>query len=228
MPTSKPIAVYLETGQKKVFAGAVDWPGWCRSARDAQSALQSLFDDAPRYARALQRSGIAFELPATLQDLAVVEELPGSTTTDFGAPDASPTADQQPVSDADLARLQSILQGCWLELDTLAAAAVDKALRLGPRGGGRDREAILRHVLGADQAYLSSIGKKFTSIPGEPLREELARTRQAILDQLAAAARGEVPARGPRGGLRWTPRYFVRRVAWHTLDHAWEIEDRTL
>jgi hypothetical protein len=24
----------------------------------------------------------------------------------------------------------------------------------------------------------------------------------------------------------WTPRYVVRRVAWHTVDHLWEIEDR--
>ncbi len=26
----------------------------------------------------------------------------------------------------------------------------------------------------------------------------------------------------------WTARSFVRRVAWHTLDHTWEIEDRIL
>jgi hypothetical protein len=49
------------------------------------------------------------------------------------------------------------------------------------------------------------------------------RRRQAAL---AAGARGELPERGPRGGARWTPRSFVRRVAWHVLDHAWEIEDR--
>jgi len=38
--------------------------------------------------------------------------------------------------------------------------------------------------------------------------------------------RGEIPHQGPRGGALWTPRYFVRRVAWHTVDHLWEIEDR--
>ena len=56
---------------------------------------------------------------------------------------------------------------------------------------------------------------------------EQRRLRDAVLAGLAAAARSEIPARGPRGGLRWRPRYFVRRVAWHLLDHAWEIEDRS-
>lgn len=56
----------------------------------------------------------------------------------------------------------------------------------------------------------------------------MARTRAAIRAALVAAARGELPERGPRGGAIWTPRYYVRRAAWHTLDHAWEIEDRTL
>jgi hypothetical protein len=49
-----------------------------------------------------------------------------------------------------------------------------------------------------------------------------------MLDALEASARGEIPARGPRGGRRWSPRYFVRRATWHILDHVWEIEDRML
>jgi hypothetical protein len=48
------------------------------------------------------------------------------------------------------------------------------------------------------------------------------------LTSLEAAARGELPRVGPRGGLRWTPRFYVRYSAWHILDHAWEIEDRLL
>ena len=28
-----PVETYLEVGAKRVFAGALDWPGWCRSAR---------------------------------------------------------------------------------------------------------------------------------------------------------------------------------------------------
>ncbi len=41
---------------------------------------------------------------------------------------------------------------------------------------------------------------------------------QAPMD---SAERGELPVQGPRGGVIWPPRYFVRRVAWHVLDHAW-------
>jgi len=59
-----------------------------------------------------------------------------------------------------------------------------------------------------------------------PKAERLDRTRAAILDAIATTAREGVPPPGPRGGKRWLPRYFVRRVAWHVLDHAWEIEDR--
>jgi hypothetical protein len=52
------------------------------------------------------------------------------------------------------------------------------------------------------------------------------RTRQAILKALPLATRGELPALGSRGGVRCVARYFVRCVAWHVLDYAWEIEDR--
>ena len=101
-----------------------------------------------------------------------------------------------------------------------------KELRKGPRGGGRDVEGITRHVLNADAGYLSRLAWKLEPSEGADLSEELDRTRQAVLDALAASAHGDVSERGPRGGARWTPRYFVRRVAWHVLDHAWEIEDR--
>lgn len=106
-------------------------------------------------------------------------------------------------------------------------AAAGRELRKGPRGGGRDIEKIIEHVLEADKNYLSKLGWKLKLEPAADSHEKLALTRQAALDGLAAASRGELPSHGPRGGARWTPRYFVRRAAWHVLDHAWEIEDRT-
>ncbi len=99
-------------------------------------------------------------------------------------------------------------------------------LRTGPRGGGRDRDRIVRHVLGADASYLRNLGQKFSQDDNAPLAEAKKQTREAIRAALAAGAHGEIPAKGPRGGKIWTPRYFVRRVAWHTVDHQWEIEDR--
>jgi hypothetical protein len=132
------------------------------------------------------------------------------------------------VDDAELARLTAVLEGCWRAFDAAVAAAEGRELRRGPRGGGRDLEKIVDHVLGADGGYLSALGWKFKPEAAAKRDEALRDTRAAILAGLGAAARGELPAKGPRGGARWSPRYFVRRSAWHVLDHAWEIEDRII
>jgi hypothetical protein len=226
--SSDRIDVYLEMGAKKTFAGAIDWPGWSRSGRDEDSALQALLDYGPRYAAAVEDAGLGFRTPADVSAFFVAERLEGNSTTDFGAPGISPSADSAPVDEADLERIQKLLVACWRAFDDAAAAAEGRELRKGPRGGGRDLEKIVGHVLGADQAYLAKLGWKLRIDEGAELEAELQRCREEILAALPAAARGELPERGPRGGSRWTPRYFVRRVAWHVLDHAWEIEDRII
>jgi len=218
--------VYLEVGQKKIFAGALDWPGWCRSARDEAAALATLAEYAPRYARIFSRTTLDFVPPHDPTALAVVERLAGNSTTDFGAPDVAPARDAEPFDEAARERSQAILTAIWRAFDRVVRAAEGKELRKGPRGGGRESDGIVRHVLGADAAYLRRVGQKFSQDEGAPLDGELRRTREAIVSALAAGARGEIPAEGPRGGTLWMPRYFVRRVAWHTTDHLWEIEDR--
>ena len=127
-----------------------------------------------------------------------------------------------PIDDTELRRLQSVLKACWRTFDAVVSAANGKELRKGPRGGGRDVEGIVQHVLGAEGGYLSRLGYKLT----QSAANNLDLVHQAVLDALASAPRDGVPARGPRGGMRWTPCYYVRRAAWHVLDHAWEIEDR--
>jgi len=224
----KKIDVYLEVGQKRTFAGAIGWPGWCRSGRDEASALEALRAYALRYSDALGSLQLAFQAPSDTSAFAVIERLTGDTTTDFGAPAKSPSSDMQPVDEAELGRFQEMLKAFWQAFDAATSAASGKELRKGPRGGGRDLEGIIQHVLGADAAYLGQIGWKVKAGEEDSQDKELRRTRQAILDALAVAARGETPALGPRGGARWTPRYFVRRVAWHLLDHTWEIEDRII
>jgi hypothetical protein len=226
--SSNNIEVYLEIGQKRTFASVIDWPGWCRIGRDEDSALQALLDYGPRYARVLRSARLGFKAPADVSAFAVVERLEGTTTTDFGAPDVAPSSDTKPVNEAELRRFQKLLRACWRAFDAAVKAASGKELRKGPRGGGRDIEGIIRHVLGADEGYLARLAWKLEKSEAKDLSEELSRTRQAILKALAAAAHGEVAERGPRGGVHWTPRYFVRRVAWHVLDHIWEIEDRVV
>jgi hypothetical protein len=223
---SDSVDVYVEMGQKLAFAGALDWPGWSRSGRGEAAALQALWAYGPRYARVLGAAGVGFRAPADGSELAVRERLQGNATTDFGAPAVAPSADAQPVDAAELRRLQDILMACWQAFDLAVPAARGKELRKGPRGGGRELADIVRHVLAAHAAYLGRIGWKYQPGEGEDASAELRKIREVTLEALAAAARGELPAQGPRGSVYWTPRYFARRAAWHVLDHAWEIEDR--
>jgi hypothetical protein len=219
--------VYLEIGKKRTFAGATEWPGWCRSGGDEKSALRALFDYGPRYARALKLSGIEFNIPMDETVFAVSERLEGNATTDFGAPAITPSSDNRSLEAAELQRLQTLLEACWQTFDSVVRSAAGIELRKGPRGGGRELDSIVQHVQESQAAYIARIGGKINKVEAGEASHPLEETRRAILDALAAAARGEAPEQGPHGGTRWTPRYFVRRCAWHVLDHAWEIEDRT-
>lgn len=221
-----PRKVFIETGKKKTFSGAIEWPGWCRSARDEESALRALVEYGLRYAQVLQVKDIKFQVPQDTSDLIVTEQHEGTSTTDFGAPSAILDADQERMAASEYERLLSILQACWIAYDDTAERAIGKELRKGPRGGGRDLNKIIAHVLDAERSYITRLGWKFKREPIMNLKEGNIQIRQAILDALEAAKKGELPARGPRGGIIWPPRYFIRRAAWHILDHAWEIDDR--
>ena len=223
---TRPMEIYLEIGTKRVFAGAIDWPGWCRSGPDEASALQALVDYGPRYAHILRATQLGFKPPAESSAFSVVERLEGNATTDFGAPAQAPTADKGPVNEKELQDFESLLKACWRAFDAALKSAKGKELRKGPRGGGRELERIIQHLLESDGGYLSSLGWKVKQLDMADLNQALQRRRKEILEGLTASAHGEVTARGPRGGLRWTPRYYVRRAAWHVVDHIWEIEDR--
>jgi hypothetical protein len=220
------LEVYLEIGQTRTFAVALDWPGWCRSGRDESLAVQALCDYGPRYARALQRTRLRFRAPSEASALVVVERLTGNATTNFGAPNLALSSDTKPIDPTELQRWQVVLNACWRTFDTAVRAAAAQTLSKGPRGGGRDLTKLIQHVRDVDASYLTSLGGKLTLSDEDEPTQALAQIRHAILTTLNAATRGEVPAHGPRGGVRWTPRYFVRRLAWHELDHAWEITDR--
>jgi hypothetical protein len=140
------LEVYLEAGTKRVFAGAVDWPGLCRSDRSEDAALQALIDYTPRYVAALGTASRGLPRPGSVSDLRVVERLKGDATTDFGAK-----------------RQVKLWRACGSALDAAAAGAVGKALTRGPRGGGRELDAIVAHVFEAERAYLRLIGGR---VPG--------------------------------------------------------------
>jgi len=230
--SSDSVAVYLEVRKKRTLAGAIEWPGWCRGGRDEEGALQALMEYGPRYGRVLHGTGLRFQAPKDTSAFTVTERVVGNATTDFGAPDVPPANDTNAVDDAELRRLQEILKASWGELDAAARAAEGKVLRKGPRGGGRELAGIVEHVLGAEASYLRSLGGKLERTgdkeDGDGTSRAVKRQREAILKTLEAAAHGEIAPQGPRGGARWTPRFFVRRAVWHILDHVWEIEDRIM
>jgi hypothetical protein len=211
-------AVYLELGSKRVFACAVDWPGWCRSGKNEALALEALAASARRYAAAAAEAKVAFPARAA-QHFDVVERIPGSASTDFGVPGAVACADRQPLTRTQVERLVSLVAAAWRVFDRVAQRAPAE-LRKGPRGGGRDRDAIIDHILGAEILYARKLGVRLAQ-PALDDAAAIGSHRDAILDALRASASG--PPVAEKG---WPARYATRRIAWHALDHAWEIEDR--
>lgn len=219
------IRVYLDSGSKKTFAMAVDWPGWGRSGRTRDEALAALVDYARRYAPVAKRARIAFDPPADVSSLAVEETVRGNATTDFGAPGVPRRSDGDPLNDAEVARLTSLLAASWESFDAAARKAKGVSLRLGPRGGGRSLPKIVDHVMGADEAYLGGLGERPPKRSAD-VQASMERLRAAFLAALTAIAHGEPVSNLRNTKKPWSPRYAIRRSAWHAMDHAWEIEDR--
>lgn len=211
------LAVVIEAGDKKVFASAVDWPGWSRAARNRDEAIERLVAYGSRYALVAHRAGLmtprAFEVE-------VVEAGSGGTGTDFGVPGLIHDLDGDRVSAAEAARLAAIVRASWEHFGDVVAGAPAE-LRKGPRGGGRDRDKMVAHVVEADAAYAREIGVKVRA-PSWNDAPAIEAMRVAMLEVLGAPSDGS-----PLAGRRWTQRYAARRIAWHALDHAWEMHDRS-
>jgi hypothetical protein len=209
------LRVYLEESRKKTFAVALDWPGWARAGKGGEAALEALAAYLPRYLPVVRRAGLA---PPDVDGVEVLERIPGSATTEFGAPDRTAQADLAPLAPGEAERLAALVEAAWTVFDEVVAGAPAE-LRKGPRGGGRDRDKIVGHVLGAEAGYVRMLGLR-ASTAGQEVPDPA--WRPALLDLLRAATDpGPVRERG------WVPRYAARRIAWHVLDHAWEIEDRS-
>lgn len=218
---SRRIEVAIEAASKKAFATAVDWPGWSRSGRTPTLALEALAAYATRYAAVAAKAGEAFPFgPLGAADLKVVEEAAGGSGTEFGVPSRVTDADRRPTTAAEADRLRRLVAAAWATFDDVAASAPAE-LRKGPRGGGRDRDKMIGHVLEADQAYAREIGLKMAA-PAIGKRATIEAIRAVVLDAIGAPSDGSLLA-----DRKWTARYAASRIAWHALDHAWEMEDRS-
>ena len=213
MPTS--IRVLVESAPKRVFASALDWPGLARSGRDEAGALAALQEALPRYAKVAATAG--HPLDADGPALEVVERVEGDASTAFGVPAVVAAADRVPLTGPEAARLAALVEAAWATIDRIAAGAPE-TLRKGPRGGGRDRTKMLDHVNEADAAYAAVIGRRHRPVD----RAAVEAMRADVLAVLREPSDGS-----PLAGKRWPQRYAARRIAWHALDHAWEIEDRS-
>lgn len=207
----------LEVGRRRTFARAVEWPGWCRSGRGEEAAVDALAEYAGRYRDVTLRAGA--RLPQRLGRFDVVERVDGDATTDFGAPGGVSGQDRTALTRGEAGRFGRLVEAAWATLDEVAAGAPAQ-LRKGPRGGGRDRDAVVEHVVAADGAYARSLGLSLRA-PDAADREAVAGFRAAVVGFLSQPSDGSAPK-------RWPPRYAAHRIAWHALDHAWEIEDRSV
>ncbi|MDP9296109.1 MAG: hypothetical protein M3O88_05370 [Actinomycetota bacterium] len=228
MPGRSPvIEVSIESGEKRVFASALDWPGWCRSGRDRTAALEALIAYGPRYAEVVRGTRTSFGQPKEVSDLKVVERRKGDATTDFGAPGKVSRADAGAVDARELRRLRTLLHACWSGFDRAAKEAEGVELRKGPRGGGRDLLKIVSHVVSAEAGYVRRIAAKPPDVDEKDPWASVEEVREVALEAMERAVKEGLPERGTRGGAMWPLRYFVRRTSWHALDHAWEIQDRS-
>jgi hypothetical protein len=218
------IAVCLEVTPKETFASALDWPGWCRAGQDEGAALEVLARYAERYAPVAYLAGL--RLPSAVA-FDVIDRMPGGPTTAFAAPECrrpfpqvTAEADHATTTPAAARRLVGLVTAAWATFDAIAGVSPAE-LRKGPRGGGRDRDRLIDHVIRAEAAYARKLGVKHK----QPAIDDPAGI-EALRDAVAAVI-GRPSAGTPVVANGWTTRYAARRISWHVLEHAWEMQDRT-
>jgi hypothetical protein len=220
-----PVRTVVERGpkQKRSVAFAIDWPGWSRGARSAEVALELLESYRERYRYVAALAGMAREFDAA-GSLEIVEDRVGTGSTDFWGISFFPSATEHgPMSDDDFERAITLLRAAWTFFDGVAAR-VSPEMRKGPRGGGRDRDRIIRHTIRTEsEDFAKQVGLR---IPEEAALtpEGLRQHRETYVAAMRAYNAGEVKQR-----MRsWTLPFLIRHSAFHTLDHAWEMEDKDL
>lgn len=214
--------VTLEIGPKgkKVAAVAPDWPGLERGAKTVELAVERLISYIPRYATVAGLVGMETAFTPT-PVVELVETYPGTGSTDFwGISFAFSSIDHQAMSTEELERELTLMQACWAFFDNVRSH-VSAEMRKGPRGGGRDRDRIVRHTFGAEQDWANKLGV-LTPLDVLLTNEGLKTYRKAFCNAIRTLHAQNKMAR------TWPLRYLIRHTAYHSLDHAWEMEDKDL
>ena len=205
------------------MAFSIDWPGWSRGAKTAKTALLTMEAYRDRYRPIAALAGLSREFDDAGR-LKVVEEKVGTGSTDFWGISFSPSMrERRPLREAELDRAIALLQACWKYFDRVAAR-VSSEMRKGPRGGGRDRDRIIRHTIRTEsEDFARQVGLRIDE--GAALTPAgLRRHRKTYVAAMRAYNAGQVP----KPMRSWTLAFLIRHSAFHTLDHAWEMEDKDL
>ncbi|MCA9832313.1 MAG: hypothetical protein KC435_00025 [Thermomicrobiales bacterium] len=210
--------IVLEVAPKKSFASALDWPGWSRSGKTRDAAIQVLTDYAPRYLKVAEIAGIDGVLVAATT-WNTIDEVSGNGATEFGVPEHIHDVERSFFAQDELERQIALLRASWQYFDEMGER-VSAEMQKGPRGGGRDRDVIVRHVIDCEPNYARRIGADTPSaLVATP--EGLAEHRRRVVARIHEVNENQLET-------KWPLPYFVRRAAWHVLDHAWEMEDKDL
>jgi hypothetical protein len=219
-----PVRVVLERGPKgkRSVAFAIDWPGWSRGAKTPELAVATLESYRERYRPIAVAAGMAAQFDREKR-LKTIEDKVGTGSTDFWGISFSPSASEpEPMSAGEFDRKIQLLQACWAYFDRVGSS-VSAEMRKGPRGGGRDRDHIIRHTIRTES---EDFGKRLgLRIPeGAALTPKGLRShRTTYVDAMRAYNAGE----GKRMRT-WTLPFLIRHSAYHVMDHAWEMEDKDL
>jgi len=219
------VRTVIERGpkDKRSVAFSIDWPGWSRGAKSAELAVATLESYRERYRPVAALAELAPEFDAA-GPLEIVEDRVGTGSTDFWGISYAPSSfERGPMATQELERGITLLRACWALFDGVAAR-VSPEMRRGPRGGGRDRDTIIRHTIRVEsEEFAKQLGLRIperAALTPDGLR----RHRETYLAAMRAYNAGEVPRR-----MRsWTLPFLIRHSAYHTLDHAWEMEDKDL
>ena len=217
------LRVALEVGPKgkAVAAVASEWPGLERGGRTVEAAIDKLQSYLPRYAKVAKLAGMEAQF-AEITQVKVVEQYVGTGSTDFwGISFAFSRSDEREMSSQELERELSLMQACWAFFDDVRGR-VSGEMRKGPRGGGRDRERIVHHTLSNEQDWGEKVGVHTSPDGLVNDGEGLNAYRGAYCSAIRTFHSESKMAR------TWPLRFLIRHTAYHTMDHAWEMEDKDL
>lgn len=219
---AKKLKVMLELGPKgkNVVAVAPGWPGLERAGKTEEEAIDTLLSYLPRYARVAKTAGLDAEF-GSLKGADVVERYEGVGSTDFwGISFAFSDLDHKPLSAKDLDRQLTIMKSCWKFFDEVRRR-VSAEMQKGPRGGGRDRDRIVRHVLATEQDWAKKLGMR-------PEEEVVTDDKGVRTFRNAYCKAIQTFHSEGKMARTWPLPYLIRHTGYHAMDHAWEMQDKDL